>query len=214
MKFLANSKVFAYIFYVLAIIFGLYTIMAMVVAIQTITYTVTSGMYGSVPFSEMLTYFFTQAGPYLFYTCVLFFCGYAIQLIAGEVKPKEEVSKKEEPTTIEPSSSYSGTLETTSTPEAETDNSVPEADTDNVEEINFVTGDVADDVADLVEDDMIEEDKPVITEEIELKDGDDIPVIENDADLTEEKLDDIEEAIVEFDKENPEEGEGIDDTML
>lgn len=112
MKLLEKSKVIAYIFYFIALLFCLYTIFSCVTTIQYLMTVVSSGMYAAVTFSDMLSAFVGQVGPYIVYTFVLFFCGYAIQLISGEVIP--EGQQVESPVVKETAE----TVVTESTPEA------------------------------------------------------------------------------------------------
>ena len=62
MKFLKKTKVFAWIFYVLAILFCLYTIFSAVTTIGYLSSVMSSGMYMDVGFSDMLTAYSGRSG--------------------------------------------------------------------------------------------------------------------------------------------------------
>lgn len=88
MKFLSKTRIFSICFYVIAALFLVYTLFLVVNTIQYLAEVQQSGMYTGVTFDQVLLYFMGQVGPYLFYTLVLFFCGYAIDLISGTIVPE------------------------------------------------------------------------------------------------------------------------------
>lgn len=92
MKFLGKTKVFSIIFYVFAALFCLYTLFVFFTTMTNVNEIVSSGLY-QVGFSDILGYYVTNVGPYLVYTLLLFFCGYAIDLLGGNVVP--EAKEKE-----------------------------------------------------------------------------------------------------------------------
>ncbi len=163
MKFLGKTKVFAIIFYVLAILFCLYTIFAIVSTVGYLSSVMSSGMYVDVGFADMLSAFISSVGPTFFYTCVFFFCGYMIQLVAGDIIPEdqkfEELENKTSTTESETASSTTLTEPNESFTIEEIDETVELEEPVEVEE-------TVDDVVATISDIQAQAQEEVIEEEI------------------------------------------------
>ncbi len=86
-----NPKIFEIIFYVLAGLFLIYTLYSIYVTATYIASVTASGMYGAIPFSDILNSYVSQCAPYLFYACSFFFFGYVTHFLKRDEKVEDEV---------------------------------------------------------------------------------------------------------------------------
>lgn len=165
MKFLGKTKVFAIIFYVIAALYCLYTIFSIVSTIQYLSEVASSGMYVSITFPDMLQAFVGQVGPNLVYTLVLFFCGYAIDLISGNIVPAGKVE------TVSAVTASAPVVSDTNSDEDETDFNktvdLEHSDLDKTADLNH--SDLEETVADMID----SVDNNNLIEEVELKNEED-----------------------------------------
>lgn len=100
-----KSKTVTIILYVFAAIFACYAIFAIVSTSMYIASVSASGLYGNIGFSDILSVYFGQVGPYLFDALALFGLGYLITPTLGK---KEAIAK--DYTSNRPDSDVSNTL--------------------------------------------------------------------------------------------------------
>lgn len=117
--------------YIVAVLFGIYAIFSLInTALYISNLISTQYITISESMTDIIVYFVTNCGPYVFYAAALGGMGYLVEMIAGPRKVKtavDEIQTEENAVEVTPDAGLSAVMETTVT-ETIVDAAAPEED--------------------------------------------------------------------------------------